>query len=138
MTGTLTGLTDTLANFRPPVPRGPGADGLAAGFDHDSAGWERVVNQLLDIRGLRPGWDGEEAPAPGTALTDSALRLVNKLRRRGDCPPPGRAVASFDGTVVLEWQWAGALVELEVTAPDQGDVVFHRRGHPTRHAPTSW
>lgn len=137
MTVATTGLSDTIVNFAPPTPCGPGGDGLASGFDHGSAGWNRVTDQLLDIRGLVRGWDGDDAPAPKTALTDSALRLVAQLRR-SDCPPPARAVASFDGTVVVEWQWPGVMIQLEVTGPGRADGTFHRRGHPTKLLSVGW
>lgn len=141
MTAVLQDQPEPIARFRPahqPQRAGLGDDGLANSFDHDAAAWEKVTNQLLDMWRLEPGWDGEDAPPPPKPLVASALTVLTILRRGGDCPAPVRAVPTFDGTVIIEWQLPGSLAELEVVKPGVAEGTIHRRGQQTQHLLVGW
>ena len=131
-------LADFAAGSYPAHAGRAGDQGSAADFDHEPAAWEKVTNQLLDMWRLEAGWDGDIAPPPPKPLLSSTLKLVAELRRNPNCPAPCRAVATFDGTTVIEWQWPGVLIELEVVGPGRAEGVFHLDGQPTRSMTFGW
>lgn len=128
MTGTLPSGSLSVAEFAAAV----------APPDPHAAGWAKAADQLRALGDLEPGWDGEDAPTPPPALVSSALRLLADLRRGSGWPPPARAVATFDGTAVVEWQWPGVLVEVEVTGPGRAAGTVHADGRPTQHLTLGW
>lgn len=102
-----------------------------------AADWDVVIDQIVEICQLENGWDGEGAPAPSKPLLASTMKLA-KLLRGIDCPAPRRAVPSFDGTMILEWQDLGFLAELEVVSPGQAEGTIHREGHSTQRMLLTW
>jgi hypothetical protein len=105
--------------------------------EREVANWNAVINQIVDICQLDTGWDGDGAPAPAKPLLATTMRIATGLRHL-NCPAPSRAVATFDGTVILEWQDSGYLMELEVVSPSRAELTIHRQGRPTLHKLLSW
>lgn len=141
MTAVLQERTESITRFRPSYHTnraGLGDEGLATSFDHEAAAWGKVTDQLLDILRLEPGWDGEDAPPPPRPLVASALTVLHDLRRFGDYPAPVRAVPTFDGTVIVEWQTPGCLAELEVVKPGVAEGTIHRHGQQAQHMLVGW
>lgn len=120
----------TVADFVAAAPMPPAAD--------HPAGWDKVADQLQALGDLEPGWDGDDAPAPTAAVLAATAELLADLRRHPGWPAPCRAAATFDGTVVVEWQWPDGLVEVEVTGPGRAEGTMHAAGRPTRHSAFSW
>jgi hypothetical protein len=124
--------------FVPSPTSGLEDDALLIKRPPQSDEWGQRIDELLDIRRMEDDWDGLGAPAPSTALVDSALSLAQILRQDRD-PPPCRIVAGLTGTVLFEWQDAdGRYSELEVTAPHLAEWVQIVPGKPTVSAAIEW
>lgn len=110
---------------------------LSEGRD-DTANWCEAIETLLQLRLLEDDWDGLGAPAPSTALVDSALSLAQILRQQR-FPPPCRVVAGLTGTVLFEWQSAGGgYFEVEMTQPRQVEWVLMVLGQQTTSGQQAW
>jgi hypothetical protein len=93
---------------------GSGATGVGG---PDTAKWNERIDDLLAIRQLEDGWDGQGSPAPSVEVVDSALVLALLLRKEGIAPPDG-VVQGPRGAVHFDWQPPdGKYVELEVVKP---------------------
>ena len=133
----MTALEETAETLRGAcVGHRPEVDASVTGKGSE-AGWNPALDQILASYTLESGWDGEGAPAPSRPLLAAAMRLATDLRKLR-CPAPARAVVSLDGTIILEWQQSGDLVELELLAPGRAELTIHRTGRPTSHTPLSW
>jgi hypothetical protein len=90
------------------------------GFAREGGGpsdaWSDLIDELLRIRTLQDGWDGEGAEAPHPALVDGAITLAQDLQARGE-PPADRVIASVNGTVYFEWHTPLGYREIEVVSP---------------------
>ncbi len=122
---------DVLADqFEESPLHGDGGEDAATQLD----AWNHAIDKLLEIRSLTDDWDGEGAPAPECKLVDSAIRLAGWMQGK-DMRPPSRIVAGPTGTVVFEWQsdTGETLLDVEVTAPNKGELALFRKGRPTVH-----
>jgi hypothetical protein len=138
MTTAISRSTRTSQRFVPPATSGLEDDALLVKRPHQPDEWGQRIDDLLDIRRMEDDWDGLGAPAPATALVDSALLLAQILRQERWLPPC-RIVAGLTGTVLFEWQGAGGeYAELEVTRPRHGEWVRMVPGEPTMSVAIEW
>jgi hypothetical protein len=79
-----------------------------------------VIDELLALRGLEDDWDGQGAASPDAAIVDTALVVALDFRSTA-MPPAHRVVAGVNGTVFFEWYSPTKYLEIEVTAPGQGE-----------------
>ena len=100
--------------------------------------WRRGIEDLLAMRALPDDWDGLGAEAPPRDVIDSAIDLVRTRRNDPDAPPPVRIVSSPNGSVVLEWQMAGAYYEAEIAEPYHAEWMFEPPGGPAEHWEEDW
>jgi hypothetical protein len=99
--------------------------------------WSERIDELLDIRRMEDDWDGMGAPAPATALVDSAL-LLAQILRQDRFVAPCRVVAGLTGTVIFEWQNDGIYSELEVTRPHHAEWVRMAPGQKAESCEIEW
>ncbi len=99
--------------------------------------WKERTDDLLRIRRIKHDWDGLGAEAPDSALVDSAISLLEKLRRESDLAPPTRIVATPAGTVLFEWQYDDGYEEAEIVEPYRAEWMLERPGQRPVHWMTS-
>jgi hypothetical protein len=99
---------------------------VAGANDAASAAWRRLIDELLRIRNLRDGWDGEGTPAPHPSLVDGAIRWAQDFKAIG-VSPADRVIAGVNGTVYFEWH-APLYQEIEVTSPIDAEWRRVRKG----------
>jgi hypothetical protein len=82
--------------------------------------WRNVLGQLNEIRSLQDDWDEMGAIAPFTAIVDSALAGLYRLRNRRDWRdfPPSRASVAPDGRVIIDWQYGKNYLHAQLIEPD--------------------
>lgn len=92
--------------------------------------WSQVIDELLVIRTLPEGWDGQGAEAPHPAVVDGAIRFAQCFHA-DRLMPADRVLAGVNGTVFFEWFTATGYTEIEVTGPDQAEGRFVPKGATT-------
>jgi hypothetical protein len=89
--------------------------------------WSQRIDDLLALRHLEDDWDGQGAEAPHPALVDGAITLAQSIQAKGKVAAD-RVIAGVNGTIIFEWHSPAGYVEIEVTAPDQAEVRWIRKG----------
>jgi hypothetical protein len=79
--------------------------------------WSTIFDALERIRSLPENWDDQGAAAVESELVDSALELVQVLRRTGSRRCPDSISPGVNGTVLLEWLDGPVYTEIEVLRP---------------------
>lgn len=121
---------------------------LVPEFDQPQYQWQKVINQLIQVRRYGPDWDGEGAAPPDKFLVDLALRIVTTLRKGGafekdgkvcfdlkewlPLDPPVRVAATPEGNVILEWQMNGDYLEAEIEDDGRVECMYSRPGERTK------
>lgn len=85
--------------------------GVAAKYYYDPAFKTEIRTEILALRKLQAGWDGERAPAINKRILLAALRFVEQLSE-GIAPKP-RVVPTLSGGLQLEWHEGRASLEFE-------------------------
>lgn len=78
--------------------------------------WRRCATEIRRLRTLSDDWDLAGAIAPSAEAITNALAYLTRERSRQPDRPPNFISASPSGTVVLEWEWPDAFIELEIDA----------------------
>lgn len=94
--------------------------------------WNRITDELLDVRNLPDDWDGLGAKAPPAELVDSAIQLA-QLLHQWNMESPSRVVPGLTGTVLFEWQKNGIYLEIEVCRPYYAECLKVVPGKPPEH-----
>lgn len=83
-------------------------------------GWSSLIDELLRIRRLEDGWDGEGSPARARELIDSAIALARVFRAKG-YTPADRVYVGARQTIFFEWRGPDCQEEVEVFAPGEAE-----------------
>lgn len=94
--------------------------------------WDRIIAELLRLRNLPPGWDGQGATALDPANVDPAIAWVKAMRAWERALPPTRAVPGVTGEVILEWRGGTFYLAAEIAYPTQIEWVLTIRGQDTK------
>lgn len=89
---------------------------VSASDEDVSLKWAEVIDELLRVRNLPEDWDGQGAKAPTLEVVDTALKLVDLLRRKG-CMPPDDYGAGVNGDITLGWHTEYDSLVVEVSSP---------------------
>jgi hypothetical protein len=100
--------------------------------------WKQRTDDLLRIRSIKHDWDGLGAEAPKSALVDSAIDLLKKLRSPDELGPPTRIVATPAGTVLFEWQYEDVYIEAEIVDAYRAEWMHKTLGQRAAHWTMSW
>jgi hypothetical protein len=85
--------------------------------------WEvEVVQALVRLASMRPGWDSYNAPSLRRDAGHFALEILQGVMRPRT--PVPQVVPSAAGGVQLEWHEKGVDLELHITAPYQWELWF--------------
>lgn len=95
--------------------------------------WDKLIDELLRIRGLPDDWDGDGSPAPPPALVDRAIQVACE-HRAANVSPADRVHAGVNGTVYFEWFTPTGYAEIEVASPSEATY----RWVPKGQAAVSW
>lgn len=107
---------------------GPGA---AQGADES---WSAIVDAIERVRSLPENWDDQGAAAIQGELVDSAIELVQALKRTGSRRCPDSISPGVNGTVLLEWFDGPAYTEIEVLRPFYAEETIVAPGQePAMH-----
>ena len=74
--------------------------------------WENSMRVVQSMTGLEDDWDGLGAKAPSQQIVQGALLYLQRLQ--GYSPvAPDRTLAGPTGSVIIEWQSGGSILEIE-------------------------
>jgi ribosomal protein L30/L7E len=93
-------------------------------MDHLNVKWEQVIDSLYKMFLLKNDWDGMGADAPYLDVIASAIELMERVRSRHGWPPPSRAVATSNGSVILEWQTPRKSLDIEIERPGHAEWML--------------
>lgn len=92
--------------------------------------WERIALELKRISLFDYDWDDLDAERPNDEVISDAFRLLWALKDSEPWNPPGRVVASPTGTIIFEWQYQDALIEVEIEEPGIAEYCLKERNKP--------
>lgn len=103
-----------------------GSKSSATGYEAASAKlqWEKILFQLVSMKYLEDGWDGENSPAPSHGVIDALIGYLSSLQTQNNVPPADRAVTTPDGSISIEWQLQNGIVELETCQPGLLEFMY--------------
>lgn len=98
-----------------------------------------ATEKLEQLRGLEDGWNGDDSPAPSTAVLDAGERFLSAWSGRDPAVGPG-----FDGELEFEWDLAGSNSVFLTMEPDSTVRILALKDHEAvyeqerRAPPTDW
>lgn len=85
--------------------------------------WLSILSKLLRFKVVEPDWDREGAAPPSEELVDSLLRYLLSMRSQNTLAPD-RILLTNDGSIIVEWQGADYIYEIETSAPGFGELMY--------------
>ena len=98
-------------------------------FATDDFKWIKIFEKIFSFETLKPGWDGDHAIPPSKETIDSLVSYLKGLRAQRKFLPPSRALATTDGSLIVEWQTSELTFELEVNAQGEGELMMAMEGY---------
>lgn len=97
------------------------------GSHRKDAALRQLVNEIRNLRALKPGWNSYGAPDVSETAIKAAIQIVEAVaRRRGTLPS---AAPTPLGGVALTWDIEDLEVQLRID-DESFDYSVARRGHP--------
>ena len=95
----------------------------------DRRKWDALIREIGQMRRLGDNWDGAGGMGPSGPTVDWAIRMAQSFRDR-TAPPPSRVMPGVTGSVLLEWQSDGHLVQFEIPRPYAIELFDASQGQP--------
>ena len=94
--------------------------------------WNRILNELLRLRGLENDWDGQGILALACENVDAALRWMTEMRRWRQALPPCCAVPGTAGEVVFEWRGDAFQLAAEISNSEKIEWLLNIPDQPLK------
>lgn len=108
---------------RPEVPPSGALAENALFIMQSDSNWMEAIDELLAIRNYEDDFDGEGSIAPPVQIVDTALTFSNQLGKN-KIPSPDRVTATFNQTVVFEWNFPNFYHSLEFISPTMAEAIW--------------
>lgn len=78
-----------------------------------------AVEQLEELRTLKPGWDGDDSLPPKPELIDAAKAVFMKIGKE-----PTRILPKYDGGITIKWASNAGYTVLRIDSPDVATLSY--------------